>query len=91
VAGLPTHPLRARILGAQYPAGGNGMRMPYPELEEIVCQALVLGERPQALEGKEGRYDVGLVAFTFEDDAIDFENKIQPMLKQPIMLQFGCW
>ena len=88
---LPRRPHKARILGAQYPPGANGVRTAYENTEQVVCQMFVgATSEKYAPIGDEWKGSKP-IAFKFEDEDVVFEDSSKvEYLGDMTVTKFGC-
>ncbi|MCJ1326430.1 hypothetical protein MMC10_003094 [Thelotrema lepadinum] len=92
IKSLPLHPLKARVMGAQYPAGSNGLRTPYRDLENIICEASVVGEKRVMVPHEQAPLITMPILFSFEDEEVVFQDRNESRtLSNLSLIRFGCW
>lgn len=78
-------------MGAQHPAGSNGMKVAYSGLERVTCQASLTGDGYIQSDNEQAPF-TRLVPFRFEDEEVMFQSKGESGMSNGIrLLGFGCW
>ena len=92
IKSLPRHPLKARIMGAQYSAGPNGLKTPYLELESIICEASLVGEKRTPISHEQAPLVMTPALFSWNDEEVVFRSRDESKtLGNLSLLRIGCW
>ena len=80
-------------MGAQYPAAkSDGMKIPYRDLENVICEASIVGEKRMMANREQAPLITTPILFGFEDDDVVFQDRNESRtLSNLSLLRFGCW